>query len=444
VTSPPIVTAGAAASGASGTAATGAAARPAPSAPATGRDETVRIAYLMSRFPKISETFILFEMIAVEQAGGRVELYPLIRERAKAMHPEARPWLARMHYARSGAPAIWASNLRWLRERPGAYLRALRDVARGTVGSANFFFGGLATFAKAAHYARRMQADGVAHLHCHFASHPALAGLVIGRLTGIPWSFVAHGSDLHVERRMLDRKVAEAAFVVAISEFNRRVILDHCGHEHADKVVVLHCGVDTEVFRSVPRRTDVDVLQAVCVGTLHEVKGQANLLRAAATCRADGVEVAVTFIGDGPDRDALAALAAELGIGDRVTFVGPATRAEVVAHLEAADVLVAPSVVTAGGKREGIPVVLMEAMASGLPVVSSRLSGIPELVEDGVSGILTEPGDVAALATALAQLAGDAELRAAQGRAGRARVEAEFDLRGNAERLLALVGAGPR
>jgi colanic acid/amylovoran biosynthesis glycosyltransferase len=403
-----------------------------------------RIGYLMSRFPKLSETFVLFEMIAVEAEGGRVELYPLIRERAGAMHPEARPWLARMHHTPSASPALIASNLRWLRRRPRAYLGALRDVATGTFGSANFFLGGLATFAKAAHYAHRMQADGVTHLHCHFASHPALAGLVVGRLTGIPFSFTAHGSDLHVERRMLERKVAEAAFVVAISEFNRRVIVDHCGPNGPGNVVVVHCGVDTEVFRPVERRREVDVLRAVCVGTLHEVKGQAHLLRAVAACAAEGVGVAVTFVGDGPDRADLARLADTLGIGDRVTFAGAATRAEVVGHLEAADVLVAPSVVTAGGKREGIPVVLMEAMATALPVVSSRLSGIPELVGHEETGLLTEPGDVAGLVAALRLLATDADVRIAYGRAGRARIEADFDVRGNARRLLELIGEGRR
>jgi glycosyltransferase involved in cell wall biosynthesis len=179
----------------------------------------------------------------------------------------------------------------------------------------------------------------------------------------------------------------------------------------------------------------------VCVGTLHEVKGQAHLLRA---CRqlhdADGLG-RCTLVGEGPDRAALARLADELGLGERVVFAGACPSDVVAAHLRDADALVAPSVPTRQGKREGIPVVLMEAMATGVPVVASRLSGIPELVEHDRSGLLVPPGDADALAGALLRLRDDADLVARLVAGGRAAVEDEFDLDRNVERLAALLRA---
>lgn len=400
----------------------------------------IRIAYVTSRFPKISETFILYEMVAAEEAGARVSLYPLILERPSVVHPEAPRWVARARYAPALSPSVVASNLRWLVRSPGAYLGALAAVVTGTWRNINFLAGGLAAFPKVAHYAALMERDGIDHVHCHFATHPALAGLVIHRLTGLPFSFTAHGSDLHKDRTMLDRKVAEAAVVVTISEFNRRVILDDCGDEVAGKVHVVHCGVDTGTFHPAPYEPGPSRrLKVVCVGTLHEVKGQRHLIGAAAKAVAQGLDLQLRFIGDGPDRKALEAQAEELGLSGRTRFDGALPRDEVARALREADVLAAPSVPTAEGRREGIPVVLMEGMASGLPVVSSRLSGIPELVEHGVSGLLCEPGDEDGLAAALLQLAGDPQLREAMGRAARQTVVEHFDVRTNARRLLELI-----
>jgi hypothetical protein len=188
----------------------------------TARDETARppIAYVMSRWPKLTETFILFEVLAVEALGQPVELYPLLRHREPVSHPEAIALGARARFQPFLSRAILASQVDALRRRPRAYLGALLALMRGTLGSANYFFGGLAIFPKVVHMARDMEARGVSHVHCHFSNHPAAAGFIIHRLTGIPFSFVAHGSDLHVDRHMLDRKVAEAAFVVAISRDN--------------------------------------------------------------------------------------------------------------------------------------------------------------------------------------------------------------------------------
>ena len=163
-----------------------------------------RVAYVMSRFPKLTETFILGELVALERRGVPVELYPLLRERAALVHPEAARVAARALPAVRVAADPASQSL--AAPAPGAYLRRLGRRARGTWGSPNFFVGAIGIFPKVAHAARRMQADGVTHVHCHFANHPAVAGLIIHRLTGIPYSFTAHGSDLHIDRRMLPRR----------------------------------------------------------------------------------------------------------------------------------------------------------------------------------------------------------------------------------------------
>jgi glycosyltransferase involved in cell wall biosynthesis len=400
------------------------------------------LAYVMSRFPKLTETFILYELLAVEAAGQPVELYPLLRHAEPVSHPEAIELVRRARYEPFLSRAIVASQLRALRQRPGAYLGALAALVRGTLGSANYFVGGLAIFPKVVHMALRMEAHGVRHVHCHFANHPAAAGFVIHRLTGIPYSFVAHGSDLHLDRHMLDRKVAEAAFVVAISRDNLEEIVAECGDWARERVEVIHSGVDTESFR--PRTAPADPTRpftVLCVGTLHEVKGQAVLVDACRQLRDAGVEVRVRIVGEGEDEAMLSDRIAAAGLGSTVTLEGRLNRAQVIEALGEADLLVAPSVVASNGKREGIPVVLMEAMSCGLPVVASRLSGIPELVDDEVSGLLVSPGDAAGLAAAIRRLVEDPGLRARMGSAARARVERDFDLATNARTILERIDA---
>lgn len=398
------------------------------------------VGYMMSRFPKVSETFILDEIVELRRRGVRVDVYPLLRERQSVQHPEA---LVLTREARFQPMVSWrmlGSHVWFLRRHPRRYLRMLRDVLAGTARSLNFLVGALGILPKTVHMARLMQRDGVQHVHCHFATHPALAGLIVHRLTGIPYSFTAHGSDLHVRRRMLDRKVAEAAFVVAISEYNRQLILDESASEHHGRVHVVHCGVDLTRFRTVPARGGEPPLRVVCIGTLHEVKGQTVLVDVCAALRDRGQEIDCRLVGDGPDRHELERRVRKAGLGGSISFRGSRTREEVVAELRRADVLVAPSVPTAEGKREGIPVVLMEAMAMARPVVASRLSGIPELVEDGVSGLLVPPGDVLALADALHRLTDDVDLRRRLGAQGRRTVEARFSLHGNVDRLVELMG----
>jgi len=404
-----------------------------------GDQKRLKVAYMMSRFPKLTETFILYEMLAMQQQGIQVEVYPLIREREEVMHPEAVQFVSVAHFQPFMSLPILRANLYFLWKKPFAYLKTLWDVLRANWGSYNFFTGVIGIFPKTVLFAYQMRADQVQHVHAHFASHPAAAGFIIHRLVGIPYSFTAHGSDLHRDRHMLREKVAEAAFVAAISEYNKELIISECRGNYRHKVRVVHCGVDTEVFRvrsnETPYEKGENPCMILCVGTLHEVKGQAYLIEACRQLQERGFDFECHFVGDGPDKNPLTKLVEQAGLSDKVYFRGRLTRDGVARLLLEADILTAPSVPTRDGRREGIPVVLMEAMGSGVPVIASDLSGIPELVNDQLTGLLVPPRDATSLTDAMECYLKYSDLRRRLGRAGRAKVAEEFDLNKNAAKL---------
>lgn len=399
----------------------------------------------MSRFPKITETFVLFEMKAIEELGAKVEVFPLLRQPPGPRHEEARRYEEGARHTPFLSWNLLRANARMFRRDPLRYLRTWWEMLAGTFGSLKFFLGALVYFPKCVVFAEQMEDMGVEHVHAHFASHPALAALIVHRLSGIRYSFTAHGSDLHVDRRMLGPKVASASFVAAVSSYNRDLIVEECGEHVREKVVVIHCGTDPTVFqpmtgaarssttRSAPSERS---LRVVCVASFEEVKGHRFLVHACKILVERGVDVHVDLAGGGPLRADVERLVTELGLEARVTLHGPVPRPVIGRLLSEADVAVLASHPTPSGKREGIPVALMEAMMSGLPVVASRLSGIPELVEDGRTGYLVPSGDPLKLAECLERLVGQPELRRSLGERGRAKVQEEFDLRVCAEQLL--------
>ncbi len=403
------------------------------------KHEHFKVAYIMSRFPKITETFILFEMIAIEGLGFEVDVYPLLREQTEVMHPEAVRLVGAAHYQPFISLSIIHANLHFLWRKPRIYLGTLWTLLCANWGSLGFFISTLGIFPKVVLFAYQMRAENVNHVHAHFASHPAAAGFIIHRLVGIPYSFTAHGSDLHRDRHMLYEKVAEAAFVVAISDYNKELILSECRGNYRDKVIVVHCGVDTEFFRyrvnKTPHENEKKPFMILCVGTLHEVKGQAYLIEACSKLQERDVDFVCHFVGDGPDKRFLTRLVDQAGLLEKIHFHGRLTRNEIARLLLHTDVLAAPSVPTSDGRREGIPVVLMEAMGSGVPVVASNISGIPELVEDKYTGLLVPPRDATSLASALECFFIDPNLRRRLGQAGREKVLGGFDLNKNAAKL---------
>ena len=394
-----------------------------------------RVAYVMSRFPKLTETFVLYEMMAVEKLGVEVDVYPLLKARNTIAHPEAAHFVARAHFHAFMSRPVVEANLHYLWHRPITYLRTLYDIARRTWGSLNFFVGALAIFPKSVRFAYEMEQREIGHVHAHFANHPAVAALIVHRLTGIPFSFTAHGSDLHVDRRMLGDKIEASAFAVAISEFNRRLMIAEAPR-HADKIHVVHCGVDPDVFRPARTSRKDGAIEILCVGSFEPIKGHRYLVEACRLLRDRGIEFTCHFVGQGPLQGPVERQIAESGLTDRVVVHGGLDRQRVARMVAESDVVVLASAPTKEGKREGIPVALMEAMAAGLPVISTMTGGIPELVESGETGLLVPPADPIALADALENLATDAERRRRMGVRGREKVLREFNLEMNASRLV--------
>lgn len=390
-----------------------------------------KIAYIVSAFPTVTETFVLYDILAMEKLGVTVELYPLRHGYPKVIHPEAKPWIGRAHYNPLISLAILRSQLHFIKKQGKDYFKVLADVLRGTWGSANYFLGALAIFPMAVHMARQMKSRGIAHVHAHFANHPAVAAFIINRLTGIPFSFTARGTDVQVDRHMLKEKMEAAEFAIAVSAHNKAVMVSECGQIARDKVHVIYGGVD--VNRLTPPATaskqEGEPFRILCVARFEEVKGHTYLVEACRLLKGKGIALKCDLIGDGPLVSAIENQIESAGLQNEVRLLGARSYPEVIRELKQADVVALPTAPTAKGKREGIPNVLKEAMACGLPVVASRVGGIPELVEHYHTGILVLPRDPFSLAAALHRLYLHPELCAELGQAGREKIVREFNLK---------------
>lgn len=400
----------------------------------------LRLAYLMSRFPKATETFILYEILELERLGHRVEIFPLVLHREATVQPGAAELVERAHDIRPLSLEVLRAQVHWLRRRPRRYLGAWAAAIRGNIRSPRFLLRALVAVPLGATFARRMETLRIDHIHAHWATHPALAAYVAAKLTGLHFSFTAHAHDIYVDRAMLDEKIRAARFVVTISEQNRRLFEGWYGASSTAKVTVIHCGADPAVFA--PRHAESGTatpvggsaatpVRILSIASLQPQKGQRFLIEACRLLVDRGVAVQCRLVGEGEERPALVDQIRELGLQDVVELLGSQPRDRVAELLGQADIVVQPSVVLRSGKTEGIPVALMEALAAERAVVASRLSGIPELVVDEETGLLVEPGHPIALADAIERLAGDPGLRIRLGRAGRELVLAEFDLRRN-------------
>ena len=392
----------------------------------------VHLAQLVSRFPIITETFVLYELEALEKLGVTVELYSLLREHPKVVHPEAEKWVRRAHCLPLLSPTILRSHWHFLRRDARRYFGTLAEVLRGTFGCLHCFGGVLVFFPKVVRFAYEMEKQAIQHVHAHFAYHTAVAGLIVHRLTGIPFSFTARGSDVQSDGHMLKEKVEAADFVISVSEYNKEIILTKCGPGADEKVHVIHGGVDVERLTPRIKLSAKGPLRILCVARFEEVKGHAYLVEACRILKERGLRFECGLIGDGPLMPQIENQIKQSGLSDEVLLQGAQPYDEVIEQFSQADVVVLATAPTANGKHEGVPNVLKEAMACGVPVIATASGGIPELVDESC-GILVCPRDAAAIADALQLLCGKPELRRRMGLAGREKIVREFNLNRSTE-----------
>jgi glycosyltransferase involved in cell wall biosynthesis len=392
-----------------------------------GRDERERrpIVYLVPWYPAVSPTFVLREIQALRRLGRQVSTISIHRPRPEDVLAEAdREAYATTYFL--SPPRLrdhMAAHLQALRARPRAYVATLAAALRAGPVEPSVKARGLLYFCEAVVAWWHARRSGASHIHGVFAGPAADAAMLAARLGGEDWSWslATHGTDmLQIPRSSLAAKIRSARFVTVSSDFGRSQLMVLVGQEHWPKIRVVHCGLDLTEYDGTPAPSDGEELRLITVGRLEREKGHTLLLDALATVRT--ARVSLTVVGDGSELAALRAQAERLGIAERVHFVGRVGQDEIRQHYARADAFCLSSL------GEGIPVVLMEAMALRMPVIAPRLMGIPELVQDGTSGLLFAPGRADALAKSIEGLAAQRERWAAMGEAGRTQVSQQFQI----------------
>ena len=392
---------------------------------------------LVKIYPKLSETFILEEILGLERSGLPLRLYALAPATDAITHPEVAhvraPLVTLPALTRRHAAVFAARHAGVFRAAPLRYLRTLAvAIGRGLQG--------VQDFVRAGWMAAQLRDDGVEHLHSHFISSPADIADLVARLLAMPFSISAHAKDIYLsDPRDLKRKLEAARFTVTCTEVNRQTLA-----AIAPQATVHHMyhGIDHALFHPARRVLVSSVPLIVSVGRLREKKGLDVLIEACAKLRARGQPFNCEIVGYGEEHDRLATLIARLGLGAQVRLVGKLAREQVIERYARAAVYVQPARIAADGDRDGIPNVLLEAMAMGAAVVATRVSGIPELVIHEVNGLLVAPDDPQALADAIGGLLQQPSRCTALACRARETVVASFDndhnlrlLRGLLERL---------
>jgi glycosyltransferase involved in cell wall biosynthesis len=403
--------------------------------------EPVEVAYFLRSWPRLSQTFILSEVLMLEAQGVVVRVVGLEKSGEQLVQPDVSRVRGPIAYlsellppSRRGRTLL---HLRTFLSAPASYLRALTCVARGSGEHRSGYhnYSGWRCFSMAAAAALLLSEEGssekrVGHLHAHFAHDPAFVGLLVHLLTGIPFSFTAHARDLYqIEPRALVRRAGKACHVVTCCRANRDYLSSQLPPRFRSRIRLIHHGVDVKVFHPPESRpcSQLPAPRLVAVARLVEKKGLSDLIRACHILAQREVGFSCVIYGEGPQKAELESLIEFSGLADRVRLMGSCTQSELVNAYHEADIFVLTPFVTNEGDRDGIPNVVMEAMASALPVLVTDSGGIGDIVLDGVNGLVVRPRDVEGIAGGLDLLLGDADLRAQLGAAARRTVAGGFD-----------------
>ena len=396
-----------------------------------------KIAYLAPEIPALSATFVYNEILVLEEKG--FEILPLSvhvpASIAKEKDVEAIRRKTRYLYREIDANLL-IDNAGALLKSPIRYLRTLGTALSDALSVGLFSRTGrgiLYRFLVASRVVGLLKGEGCSHLHAHFAHIPTDIAMYASRLSGVPFSFTSHANDLFERGWLLKEKVARSLFAATISDHNRRFLADQGADER--KIHIVRCGVDSRAFTPREEKPLGSPPKIGALGRMVEKKGFDVLIRACGILKNKGVPLQVEIAGDGTMLEALRELVLSLDLSTTVSFPGPLSHDEVPVWLKGLDLFALPCRKDGHGDMDGVPVVLMEAMLSGIPVVSTRLSGIPELIEDEQTGCLADPDDPEGFASAISQVLSDAPLRRQLRKNATEKVRSEFDLSKNVAKL---------
>ncbi len=390
-----------------------------------------RVGYILKRYPRYSETFVVNEILAHEAAGLDIEIFALRPPADTHFQDGISRVRAAVHYLPSSVSkttSFWTAVRQASAELPNFWTRfavALESNALDVY--------------QAVCLAQQIHQRQLTHIHAHFATSATTVARLAAWLAGIPYTFTAHAKDIFhedVERGDLSLKLRDAAAVVTVSDYNVDFLRREYGAS-ADKVVRVFNGLELQDFPYLPRRDGPR--RIVSVGRLVEKKGFSVLIDACALLLERGCEFDCQIVGEGELEETLRDHIRRLGLERRVILVGPRPQREVIGLLRKATVFAAPCIVGGDGNRDGLPTVLLEAMAVGTPCISTDVTGIPEVVQDGVTGLIARQGDAESLAGGLQRLLADESLRVQLAERARTLIQEQFDVHSNAAEIRELI-----
>jgi glycosyltransferase involved in cell wall biosynthesis len=418
-----------------------------PVPPDSGNEVEPRMGYLLKMFPRVSETFILNEVLQLERLGMNLHVYSLNEPAEKVRHKLFDTVKSPITYLpfplTRNAHRYLAAHAKLLVRHPRGYLRTLVEVIRSRDGDL------WERFVQGGYLAGLLRRDDVRHVHAGFVHFPGSVAWVVHRITGITFSLATHARDMYLSPpALLKKKLNASSLVLTCTQYNVPNLEAIAGEEGIPRLRRIYHGTKLDRFEFTECGGD-DPPLVLSVARLVEKKGLHHLMHACVLLKERGVRFRVRIIGDGEWKEKLRTLLDELGIGDVMSLEGALPQEEVIRWYRRATIFTLPSQITEEGDRDGIPNSIVESMACGLPVLSTPVSGIPELVRDGETGRLVPPCDPEALAAAIAEMLGSRTLRDRIRRGARAAVERTFDLERNAVAVAAELraclqpGAGP-
>ena len=393
----------------------------------------MRVAYVLSRFPTIVETFILREIIELETLGVEVRIFPIILEKNDVKHQESRKLMPQVRYIPYLSFNVAVGNVRIFLKNPWLYLKVFFILVKENLSGPKFLSRAMVIFPKAVIASEVVSREKIDHIHAHFGTHAATYAWIMSQFTGIPYSITLHAHDIFNQKTMLKRKMDDASFLVTISDYNVHYIEEKISPKYTDKINIVRCGVYLDQYQTRPDRSlQGRPFEIINVARLKNTKGHKFLIEACTIMKKSGIPFRVRLVGEGEERKNIEKSIAAMDLAGQFELVGFVPQDKVPGLLSQSDCYVQPSL------QEGIPVAIMEALAVGLPVVATNLSGIPELVENNVTGYLVEPASAEELAQAILGVYQNYAESLALANKGRERVINQYDIRKNARNLLGL------